>query len=47
MKIVGNFFEGTSYWIPEKIVLYGTWIIHRFVKSKGYLPVKAYENFNY
>ncbi|XP_039726740.1 pleckstrin homology domain-containing family A member 1 isoform X8 [Pteropus medius] len=29
MKIVGNFFEGTSYWIPEKIVLYGTWIIHR------------------
>ncbi|XP_032278950.1 pleckstrin homology domain-containing family A member 1 isoform X8 [Phoca vitulina] len=29
MKTVGNFFEGTSYWIPEKIVLYGTWIIHR------------------
>ncbi|XP_076982415.1 pleckstrin homology domain-containing family A member 1 isoform X5 [Tamandua tetradactyla] len=29
MKTVGNFFEGTSSWIPEKIVLYGTWIIHR------------------
>ncbi|XP_036754513.1 pleckstrin homology domain-containing family A member 1 isoform X5 [Manis pentadactyla] len=29
MKTVENFFEDTSYWIPEKIVLYGTWIIHR------------------
>ncbi|KAL2769173.1 pleckstrin homology domain-containing family A member 1 isoform 7 [Daubentonia madagascariensis] len=29
MKTVGNFSEGTSYWIPEKTVLYGTWIIHR------------------
>ncbi|XP_044096602.1 pleckstrin homology domain-containing family A member 1 isoform X5 [Neovison vison] len=29
MKTVGNSFEGTSYWIPEKIVLYGTWITHR------------------
>ncbi|XP_035883317.1 pleckstrin homology domain-containing family A member 1 isoform X5 [Phyllostomus discolor] len=29
MKIVGNFFEGTSSWIPEKTVLCGTWIIHR------------------
>ncbi|XP_069316262.1 pleckstrin homology domain-containing family A member 1 isoform X3 [Eulemur rufifrons] len=29
MKTVGNFFEGTSYWIPEKTVSYGTWITHR------------------
>jgi hypothetical protein len=37
MKTVGNFFEGILYWIPEKTVLYGTWIIHRFVKASDYL----------
>ena len=29
MKTVGIFFRGTSYWIPEKRVLFGTWIIHK------------------